>query len=125
MKTIRLYYFINATPEETFSAITNPFTIELWSGYPAQMEAKEGAEFSIFDGDIAGRNIKLIDNQQLIQEWYFGDNTNESIVTINLKPHQQGTKVTLEHTNIPDEELDDFVEGWNDYYWGAIKEFFK
>ena len=59
MKTIRQHYFINATPEEVFSAITNPFTIELWSGYPARMEAKEGTEFSIFDGDIAGRNIKI------------------------------------------------------------------
>lgn len=125
MKTIRQHYFINATPEEVFSAITNPFTIELWSGYPAQMEAKEGVEFSIFDGDIAGRNIKVIENQQLIQEWYFGDNQEESIVTIDLKPRQPGTKVTLEHTNVPDDVIDDFMEGWNDHYWGAIKDFFK
>lgn len=125
MKTIRLHYFINATPEEVFSAITNPFTIELWSGYPAQMEAREGTEFSIFEGDIAGLNKKVIENEQLVQEWYFGDNPDESIVTIDLKAHQLGTKVSLEHTNIPDEELEDFLEGWNIYYWGAIKDFFK
>jgi activator of HSP90 ATPase len=125
MKTIRQNHFINATPEEVFSAIINPFTIELWSGYPAQMEAKEGKEFSIFDGDIVGRNLKVIENRQLIQEWYFGDRQEESIVTIDLKPHQLGTKVTLEHTNVPDNELEDFQEGWTVYYWGAIKEFFK
>jgi len=125
MKTIRQHYFINATPEEVFSAITNPFTIELWSGYKAEMEAKEGTEFSIFDGDIAGRNIKVINNQKIIQEWYFGDNTEESLVTIDIKQHQLGTKVILEHTNVPDEEVEDFTEGWNVYYWGAIKDFFK
>jgi activator of HSP90 ATPase len=125
MKTFKQHYFINATPEEVFSALTNPFTIELWSGYPAQMEAKEETEFSIFDGDISGRNIKIIENQIITQEWYFGDISEQSIVTISLKSHKLGTKVDLEHTNIPDEEYDDFVEGWNDYYWGAILEFFK
>jgi len=125
MKTIRQHYFINATPEEVFTAITNPLTIELWSGYSAQMEAKENTEFSIFDGDISGRNISLIENKQLVQEWYFGDRPEQSIVTINLQSHQMGTKVNLEHTNVPDDEVDDFTQGWNEYYWGAIKEFFK
>jgi activator of HSP90 ATPase len=125
MKTIRQHHFIKATPEEVFTAITNPFTIELWSGYPAQMEAREGTEFSIFEGDIAGRNIKISENKELVQEWYFGDRQEESIVTISLKPHQSGTKVSLEHTNVPDEEAEEFEEGWNVTYWGAIKEFFK
>lgn len=125
MKTIRQHHFIKATPEEVFTAITNPFTIELWSGYPAQMEAREGTEFSIFEGEIAGRNIKISENKELVQEWYFGDRQEESIVTISLKPHQSGTKVSLEHTNVPDEEAEEFEEGWNVTYWGAIKEFFK
>ena len=125
MRTIRQHYFIKATPEEVFAAITNPFTIELWSGYPAQMEAREGTEFSLFDGDISGRNIKISENRQLVQEWYFGDRNEESVVTIDLKPHQQGTKVSLEHTNVPDEDADEFEEGWSKYYWGAIISFFK
>jgi len=125
MKTIRQNHFIQATPEEVFAAITNPFTIELWSGYPAQMDAREGTEFSIFEGDISGRNIKITENRQLVQEWYFGDRQEESIVTINLIPHQSGTKVTLEQTNVPDEASEEFEEGWRDSYWGAIKEFFK
>jgi len=125
MKTIRQHYFINATPEEVFQAITNPFTIELWSGYPARMDEKEGTEFSIFDGDIAGKNIRITQNEQLIQEWYFGERPEQSIVTIDLKAHQMGTKINLEHTNVPDEEYDEFLEGWNNYYWGAIREFFK
>ena len=125
MKTIRQNHFINASPEEVFSALTNPFTIELWSGYPAQMDAIEGTEFSIFDGDIAGRNIRVTPNAELIQEWYFGEQQEESIVTISLTPHQLGTKVTLLHTNIPDDELENIAEGWKEYYWGGIKEFFK
>lgn len=125
MKTIKLVQYINATPEEVFSAITHPFTIELWSGYSAQMEPAEETEFSIFDGDISGRNLRITKNKLLIQEWYFGDRQEKSIVTIQLDPHKQGTKVTLDHTNIPDEDFENIQMGWKDYYWGAIKEFFK
>jgi uncharacterized protein YndB with AHSA1/START domain len=125
MKTIKQNHFINASPEEVFSAITNPVTIELWSGYPAHMEAKEDIEFSIFDGDISGRNISFITNKQLVQEWYFGDSQNESIVTIELKAQHEGTRVILEHTNVPDEAAEEFEEGWSKYYWGAINQFFK
>jgi activator of HSP90 ATPase len=125
MQTIKQFHYIDALPEEIFSAITNPITIELWSGYPAHMEAKESTEFSIFDGDICGRNISVIMNQQLVQEWYFGENPTESIVTITLKPQNNGTRVTLEHINVPDEVAEEFEEGWRKYYWGAIKKFFK
>jgi uncharacterized protein YndB with AHSA1/START domain len=125
MRTIRQKHFIKATPEEVFFAITNPFTIELWSGYPARMEAREGTEFSIFEGDISGRNIKITENRQLIQEWYFGDRQEESIVSITLIPHQSGTNVSLEQTNVPDEAWEELQEGWRNFYWGAIKEFFK
>lgn len=45
---------ITADPEEVFTALTNPFQIELWSGYPAEMKAEEGFVFSLWEGDICG-----------------------------------------------------------------------
>jgi len=125
MKTITQKHIVHATPAEVYTALTNPLTIELWSGHPAVMEATEGFEFSIFDGDISGRNIKLVENELLVQNWYFGDATDDSIVTIRLMAHELGTRVVIEHTNVPDEDAEEFEEGWKIYYWGAIKEFFK
>lgn len=111
--------------EEVFSALTNPFTIELWSGYPAVMQAKEGTEFSIFEGEITGRNLTIVEHKQIVQEWYFGDREELSIVTIEIKPCQNGSMVHLLHTNVPDEDFDNIQEGWQNSYWGAIQEFFK
>lgn len=125
MKTINQNHFVNASPEEVYLALTNPLTIELWSGYSAEIQAVEGTEFSIFDGDICGRNISMIENQQLVQEWYFGDNPEKSIVTIKLKPEDKGTRVALEHTNVPDADFTEIYEGWKQYYWGAIKNYYK
>jgi len=38
MKNIRKTVHIKAPREKIFTAITNPLTIELWSGYPAVIE---------------------------------------------------------------------------------------
>ena len=38
MKTFKKTFKINAEPSDIYSALTNPYTIELWSGYPAQYE---------------------------------------------------------------------------------------
>ncbi len=125
MKTIKQKHIIPATPAEVYTALVNPFTIELWSGYPADMTTVEGSEFSIFEGDITGRNIKFEEDKLLVQQWYFGDQEEESIVTVRLSEHQMGTRVDLEQTNVPEEDLEELEEGWRIYYWGAIKDFFK
>jgi len=125
MKDFKKYYIIPTEPEEVFTAITNPFTIELWTGYKAIMDSNVDTEFSLWEGDITGKNLEVIDNKKVVQEWYFGDQSVKSIVTINLFDNKKGTQVELIHKNIPDEEYEDIIEGWNEYYFGAIKSFFE
>ncbi len=59
MKTFKKTFKINAEPSDVYSAITNPFTIELWSGYPAINETEPESEFSLWEGDITGKNLNL------------------------------------------------------------------
>jgi activator of HSP90 ATPase len=126
MKTFKKTFRINAEPSDVYSALTNPFTIELWSGYPALMSSEPGSEFSLWEGDITGRNIEFIQDKKVVQEWYFGDDHPEkSIVTIVISPAGENSEVTVEHTNIPDEEFYDLAEGWREYYIGAIISFFN
>ncbi|MGE0088747.1 MAG: SRPBCC domain-containing protein [Bacteroidales bacterium] len=124
MKDFKNSYIIPSTPDEVFIALTNPLTIELWSGYPAVMSVEPGSEFSLWDGDITGKNIEIEVNKKLIQEWYFGDTEIPSIATINLLEHKKGTIVELFHSNIPDEDFENITTGWNEYYFDAIIDFF-
>lgn len=124
MKDFKNSYIIPTTPDEVFIALTNPLTIELWSGYPAVMSIEPGTEFSLWDGDITGKIIAVEENKQLIQEWYFGDLEKPSIATINLSDHKKGTFVELFHTNIPDEDFENITTGWNEYFFEAIIDFF-
>ena len=101
MKDFKKYFIIPADPDEVFSALTNPFTIELWTGYKAVMDDKVGTEFSLWDGNITGNNIEVVINEKLVQEWYFGEQEEQSKVTIKLFKDKKGTQVELKHINIP------------------------
>ncbi len=123
MKTYKTYFQIKASPQDVFTALTNPFTIELWSGETAVMSKEVGAEFSLWGGAIVGKNIEVLENEKLVQQWYFGeeDDNNPSIVTLKLWEKKSNCSVELLHTNIPDDAYDNIVEGWNEAYLGAIK----
>jgi activator of HSP90 ATPase len=125
MKTFQKTFKINAEPSDVYSALTNPYTIELWSGYPAVMSEEPGSEFSLWEGDITGKNLEFIKDKKVVQEWYFGDQEEKSIVTILIQNERGDSLVNVEHTNIPDEDFADIAEGWRDYYIGAIISFFN
>ena len=125
MKTFKKSFKINAEPSDIYSAITNPYTIELWTGYPAIMAEVPDSEFSLWDGDITGKNIEFIKDKKIVQEWYFGDQVEKSIVTITISPDRENALVVVEQSNIPDEEFSDIAEGWREYYFDAISNFFN
>jgi uncharacterized protein YndB with AHSA1/START domain len=124
MKDFKKYYQLSAPPEDVYTALTNPATIQLWSGEPAEMSTDAGSEFSLWEGSITGRNLEFVAGKKIVQEWYFGEQELPSIVTLLIHTHKHGTSVELRHTNIPDEDYDNIVEGWNINYFGSLDEFF-
>ena len=125
MKDFKKYYLINASPADVYLALTNPNTIHLWSGEPAEMSTEPGSEFSLWEGSITGKNLEFEEGKKIVQQWYFGEQPEPSIVTIKLHEHKAGTSVELKHTNIPDEDYNDIVEGWDEVYFGALQEFYE
>lgn len=125
MKDFKKYYIIPAPPEDVYRALTFEPTIMLWSGDKAEMVAEPGTEFSLWDGSIVGKNLEFEQDKKIVQQWYFGDQPEESIVTIKLHADAKGTSVELKHTNIPDEEYENIVEGWNTEYFASLQEFYE
>jgi uncharacterized protein YndB with AHSA1/START domain len=124
MKNFKKYYTIPAPAEEVFNALTNPITLQLWTGEPAEMSTVPGSEFSLWDGSIEGKNLEFETGKKIVQQWYFGDQPEESIVTIILHEKGMNTSVELIHTNIPDEDYDDLTDGWNTSYFSSLREFY-
>ncbi|TDH26140.1 ATPase [Segetibacter sp. 3557_3] len=125
MKDFKKYYLLPAPPEEVYVALTNPATIKLWTGEEAVMSTEPGSEFSLWEGSIEGQNLSFEEGKKIEQLWYFGEQEEDSIVTIKLHPHKQGTSVELRHTNIPDEVYEEMVDGWNNNYFRSLYEFYE
>ena len=129
MKSFKKYYTIPALPEEVYLALTNPLTLQLWTGEEATMSTERDSEFSLWSGSITGKNIEFEIDKKIVQQWYFGDadsqEAEKSIVTIKLHADPKGTSVELRHSNIPDGDYDDIVDGWNEAYFGALTEFYE
>jgi activator of HSP90 ATPase len=125
MKNIRKTVHIKAPMEEIFTAITNPLTIELWSGYPAEMEASPGTAFSMFDGDITGTLLAIEPPSRIEQQWDFGEQSAPSVARIKLSEEGNKTRIELNHSNVPDEAYDNINTGWKEYFFGALKSYLE
>jgi activator of HSP90 ATPase len=124
MKDYKKYFKLPAQPIEVYAALTNPATIQLWSGEPALMSTDPGSEFALWDETITGRNLEFEEGRKIVQQWDFEGQDTPSIVTIKLHNDKEGTSVELRHTNIPDEVYENIVDGWNENYFGSLADFY-
>lgn len=125
MKTFKKYYIIPAPPQDVYSAITNENAITIWTGEHAEMKPEPGTEFSMWEGSIVGKNVEFVPDKKVVQQWYFGEQKELSIVTLTLHEHKKGTSVQLVHTNIPDQDYQHIQEGWDNNYFRALEIFFE
>jgi activator of HSP90 ATPase len=122
MKSFIKNYSIKAPVSKVWAALTEPKLIEQWSGASAIMDSKLGTEFKLWDGDIYGKNIEVKENKILKQEFFGGKWDEPSMVTIELEEKDGITNVNLTHENIPEDNKDDLSGGWDEYYFGPLKE---
>lgn len=122
MDRIEQTYVIDASPEQVWQALTDPEVISQWSGAEAEFTAEPGAQYKLWNGDIAGNVVEVVPMNRLVQTWKPNNWTVEdSVVTFMLSPSDSGTRVDLIHENVQDWDYDGTNEGWDIYYLGVIK----
>lgn len=125
MKTFKKYILLPAPPEEVYLGLTKAQSIQLWTGAEVEFTEEANTEFSLWDGDIVGKNLEFEEGKKIVQQWYFGEENEPSIVTIKLHPDKKGTSLEFVQTNIPDEDFDEFTSGITEYYLGGLVDFFE
>jgi len=125
MKNYKKYLPLPAPPEEVYLALTKAQSIQLWTGAEVEFTEEAGTEFSFWDGDIVGKNISFEPNKKIVQQWYFGEDNEPSIVTIKLHEDKKGTSLEFVQTNIPDDDFEDFTSGIEEYFLGGLADFFE
>ena len=100
---------------------TDPDLIGEWGGGPADVPAEAGAPSTLWGGHIYGAVTAAEPPVRLVQEWRGDDEwDNASVATFELAPEGTGMRLTLAHTNVPDDEAGELDAGWDDCYLGPL-----
>lgn len=97
------------------------------TGSPAKVDGRVNGEFTAWDGYIWGTFLELQENKKIVQTWRtseFPEEANDSRVEVLLKETNGKTKITLKHTVVPAGQ-DSYKQGWEDFYFAPMKEYFK
>jgi uncharacterized protein YndB with AHSA1/START domain len=119
---------IPASPVEIYQAWLDSIAHSEMTGGEAIMSDEVGADVSAWDGYITGRNLELVPGERIVQSWRtteFEDEHTDSIVTILLRETEDGTLLTLEHSNVPDEYKSYEEGGWQSNYFEPMAVYFS
>jgi uncharacterized protein YndB with AHSA1/START domain len=114
--------FIECSPKTLFSFFTDPEKMVRWIGRNVLMDPTIGGKYRI---DINGQDIAIGEFKEIVPYekvvWTWGWNDSEimppgsSTVEFNLKPHDNGTILELNHYNLPAEKVNSNSNGWSHY----------
>ena len=116
-----------ASPEKVFKAWLSSEGHSAMTGSAAKAEPRVGGTFTAWDGYITGKTLELNPYSRIVQAWRtseFPDESPDSRLEILLEASKKGTKLTLIHSNIPDDQADSYECGWDDNYFKPMKEYF-
>ena len=117
----------NAKAAEIYSAWLNSDGHTAITGSPANVDGTVGGKFTAWDGYISGTTLELSPDQRIVQSWRtseFSDEAPDSRLEVLLEDANGGTRVTLIHTNLPEDQMDSYRQGWEDHYFKPMREYF-
>jgi len=115
-------------PETIFKAWLSSEGHSEMTGSPAQVEPRVGGAFTAWDGYITGKTLELKPFSRIVQAWRTGefeDADPDSRLEIELEVVTSGTRLTLTHSNIPEGQAESYKSGWEEWYFGPMREYFS
>ena len=114
-------------PAQVYNALIDEAEHMAFTGAKATCDPKVGGKFTAWDGYITGTNLKLEKGKRIVQEWKTSEwpaGYMPSTVEFSFKEKNNGTELTMIHSNVPKEQAASYCEGWIDFYWKPLKEYF-
>ena len=123
-----LTVMINAKAETIYKAWLSSEGHSAITGSPAKVDGTVNGDFTAWDGYIWGMFLELEPNHRILQAWRtseFPSEVEDSIVEILLEDEKGKTKLTLNHSNMPEGQADSYKTGWEDFYFKPMREYYK
>lgn len=109
--------------QRIFDALLDSAQFAAITGMSATIDPKPGGAFKTFGGLIEGRNVELTPGKRIVQAWRPAswEVGVYSIVHFELRGHDAGTLIVLDHTGFPEGLYDHLFSGWYLRYWDPMK----
>jgi activator of HSP90 ATPase len=82
---------------------------------PAEIDPKEGGAFSLFEGQVVGRNVELLPNQRIVQAWRPAHWDAGRLFRRKVRIETTGSPgalSVLDRAGFPEGDFDHLTEGW-------------
>jgi activator of HSP90 ATPase len=114
-----------ASPQHIYEALLDSKQFGAFSGEAAQIDRQPGGALSMFGGKIVGRIVELVPDERIVEAWRPAnwDPGVYSMVKFELKRHDAGTRLVLDHTGFPQGGFEHLNEGWKARYWDPLAKF--
>jgi len=125
--TYTLTALIPAPPRDIYDAWLDSRGHSAMTGGKATQSAKVGAAVAAWDDYITGKNLHLEPGKRIVQTWrttQFTDAHGDSVITVTLAKVPGGTRLTLNHANVPDDQISYEESGWKEHYFTPMQRYF-
>ncbi len=116
-------HFNGATAADLFEIYTNSQKHSaIHGGAETTITKNEGETFSLLNGNLTGKNLKIVSGRMIVQSWrgnIWEEEDPDSIVTLIFSDTEEGAKIELVHAGTPDP----FPDRWEEIYWAPIREY--
>ena len=126
--TITLKTTIPALPEEVYEALLDPRIHSEFTGSKATGKAEVGEKFTAWDGYISGRNLELKKGKRIVQEWItteWPENYPPSRLELSFNKVNGNTELIMVHSGVPNAQKKEVEQGWIEYYWKPLRNYFE
>lgn len=111
------------TPDEAFALITEPERLRRWQTVSAVVDLRAGGSYqwTVSPGHVAAGTFREIEpGRRIVFGWGWEGSDDlpydASTVTVTVEPAEGGSRVTLVHEGLTEEQAKSHAEGWDHYF---------
>jgi activator of HSP90 ATPase len=96
-------------------------------GGAAHIAAVVGGAFDCGDGYVRGTTLELEPGRRIVQGWRtsdFAEGQPDTRLELDFVDSEKGCELTLVHNGFPEEQVEEYRQGWKEYYLEPMKRFF-
>jgi len=126
LRTIEQKVIIPASPKEVYDAYTDSKKLSEYTGAKATGKPVVGGKYTAYGDSIYGSYLELEEGKRVVQEWNnndYGYGNARLEICFNKAP--EGTELVMVLEGVPEEYADETADGWMEYFWNPLKEYFK